>query len=103
MPTAQTLHRLRGGVQIRLNVETSVVGMALVEVQRAGRAVRGFSAAEADPIKGNVLGAVASWRGGTMASVSGLAAGGEAVALKVTLVDAELFAIRVRCSEDGGE
>ena len=95
---AVVLPRLRGGVVVQLNLETSVVGFAAVEVQRHGRAVPGYSLNESDPIQGNVLDAVASWGGARRGSLSPLLGGG-AVSLKVALTDAKLFAVRVVCGQ----
>jgi hypothetical protein len=45
-----------GGASIGLNVETSVAGFALVEVQREdGSAVPGMALADAAPIRGSAL------------------------------------------------
>ena len=95
---AAVLPRLRGGVVVQLNLETSVVGFAAVEVQRHGTAVPGYSLSESDPVQGNVLDAVASWGGARRASLSPLLGGG-AVSLKIALTDAKLFAVRVVCGQ----
>ena len=95
---AVVLPRLRGGVVVQLNLETSVVGFAAVEVQRNGRPVLGYSLNESDPIQGNLIDAVASWGGARRASLSPLLGGGT-MSLKVALTDAKLFAVRVVCGQ----
>ena len=88
---------LAGGVQLRLNVETSVAGFVVVEVlDRKGDPVAGMAAGDADRIKGSAVGAVASWQQGALATLSRLA--GQPVQLRVLMADARLFAIRLACA-----
>ena len=88
---------LVGGVQLRLNVETSVAGFVVVEVlDRKGEPVAGMAAGDADRIKGSTVGAVASWQQGALATLSRLA--GQPIQLRVLMADARLFAIRLACA-----
>ena len=89
---------MAGGVQLRLNVETSVVGGVSVEVQYKGKAVQGMDLASSDQIKGNSLGAVASWSNGLLSSLYKLA--GQKVQLVVTMNDAKLFSVELGCAQD---
>jgi hypothetical protein len=81
-----------GGVQLFVNMQTSVVGFVAVEV--VGE--EGLSLAEADPLKGSAINAVASWGHGATASLSRLA--GKEVAFKVAMADAKLFSLRLGCA-----
>lgn len=107
-----------GGVTLGLNVETSVAGFALVEVQQVspflanpclpqpcsdepstallqhGVNVSGMSLSDAVPIRGSALSAAPSWKSG--ASLTTLA--GTEITLKIALTDARLFAVRIGCS-----
>lgn len=84
------------GVVVRVNHLTSVVGFVVIEVQDTnGFAIPGFAMADADPLKANSIDSVASWQGGQMASLSGLA--GKEIVFKVGLADAKLFAIKLEC------
>ena len=87
---------LEGGVQLLLNMETSVVGFVAVEVLQAGAPVEGMSAAESDVAKGSSVRAVGSWGGGSLRTLSHLA--GQQVQLHVVMADAKLFAIRLACA-----
>ena len=88
--------RLVGGVELRANVETSVVGFVAIEVLRGGRALDRFK--RADRLKGSAINAVASWDDGTTASISALA--GSLVSLRVTMADSKLYSLRLACSSD---
>jgi hypothetical protein len=89
---------LKGGVQLLLNVETSVVGFVAVEVLEAASAlpVAGMSAADSDVIKGSSVHAIASWGAGKLRTLSHLA--GQDVKLRVVMADAKLFAVRLACA-----
>ncbi len=86
--------RLVGGVELLVNMETSVAGFVAVEVLSGGRAIVGFD--RADRLKGNAIAAVASWDEGATASLSALA--GTAVSFRVTLADAKLYSLRLACA-----
>lgn len=86
---------LTGGVQLLLNVETSVAGYAVVEVVGALTSEL-MTLESSDPIKGSSVSAVASWGGGALASLSGLA--GKKVQFKVAMADARLFSIKLACA-----
>ena len=64
-----------GGVQLKLNVETSVVGFVTAEVQQGGGAVKGMELASSDQTKGSSVLAVASWSDGQLSSLYKLAGG----------------------------
>jgi len=79
------------GRQLRLNLETSVAGTVLVEILgEEGTAVPGFSAGEADPIKGNYIERVVTWRG--REDVGALA--GQSIRLRFRMRDAKLYAFQ---------
>ena len=85
-----------GGVQLLLNVETSVAGFVAAEIMQQGAPVAGMELDQADQIKGNSVAAVASWGGGTLASLSKLA--GQQVQVRVAMTDAKLFSLRLACA-----
>ena len=89
---------IRGGVQLLVNMVTSVAGYVAIEVLKRGSPVEGHAMAEADRLKGGAVGAVASWQNGRLASLSSLA--GERIALRVALVDAKLFSVRLDCDSE---
>ena len=62
-------------MQLKLNVETSVVGFVTAEVQQGGGAVKGMELASSDQIKGSSVLAVASWSDGQLSSLYKLAGG----------------------------
>ena len=85
-----------GGLEVRLNLLTSVVGSVFVELQdESGVAIPGYSLAEADPLRGNFISKAATWREGT-STISSLA--GRTVRFRLAMVDSSLFAIEVRCA-----
>jgi hypothetical protein len=85
-----------GGVQLRLNVETSVVGFVVTEVQQGGKAVEGMELDLSDQIKGSSVGAVASWSGGQLSSLYKLA--GQTIQIAVAMNDAKLFSVELGCA-----
>ena len=86
-----------GGVQLFVNMQTSVVGFVAIEVVvDGGKPAAGYSLARADQLKGSATNAVASWGAGQVASLSHLA--GQEIALKVTMADAKLFSLRLGCA-----
>ena len=97
--TVRTL-RVTGGVELRVNTRTSVVGSVAVGVAgAAGAAAAAFALALAVPTQGNALGAVASWAGAGgnfTASLSVLA--GQRVAFEVAMTDAKLFSLELGCA-----
>ena len=56
----------------------------------------GFAACESDPIRGNTLGAAASWGGGVRRVLSEWS--GRNVSLEVVVVAAKLFSLQFNCS-----
>jgi hypothetical protein len=100
--------------QLLLNIITSVAGYAAVAVEAAdGRPPPpslDCDLAHANRITGNTLAGVASWSTPQLLSSSGASAGtvvpvtslgawaGRVVRLRVEMVDAKLFATRVKCS-----
>ena len=87
--------RLVGGVELHVNMETSVVGFVAIEVLQDGRVLDGFS--RPDRLKGSAIGAVASWDEGATASLSALA--GSAVSFRVTMADSKLYSLRLACGD----
>ena len=79
------------GKQLKLNFSTSAAGTLKVEIQTAaGRQIEGFTLEDADETFGNELDRTVSWGGS--ADVSRLA--GQAVRLRFTLSDADLYAFK---------
>ncbi|MCB1061844.1 MAG: hypothetical protein KDN20_02855 [Verrucomicrobiae bacterium] len=79
------------GKELALNFSTSAAGGIRVEIQDVeGKAIPGFSLAEAREQIGNEIERVVSWKGGS--DVSSLA--GKAVRLRFELKDADLFAFK---------
>ena len=79
------------GRQLDINFATSAAGTLKVEIQTpSGRPIPGFSLAEADETFGNELDRSVTWQGST--DVSQLA--GTPIRLRVTLSDADLYAIK---------
>ena len=116
---ASNTTRVSGGVELLVNMQTSVAGYVAIEVlsqpalprpidsidqsatgsarsHESLRPVGGFSLAEADHLKGSAIGAAASWQAGRLASLSALA--GRRVALRVAMVDAKLYSLRMVCA-----
>ena len=92
------LWKLTGGVQLVVNMQTSVAGFVAIELQgENGLALPGYSLDEADKLKGNALDAVASWRNGSLASLSLLA--GTNVSVRAVLPSAKLFSIKLACAD----
>ena len=83
-------------VQLRLNVQTNVVGFVAVELlpSGGGSSLVGFGRNESDIIVGNFLARPATWRGGN-ASVNALA--GRAVQLHVMFAAARVFSFQFVC------
>ena len=85
-----------GGAQLYINVETSVAGFVIAEIIHHGAPVEGMELNQADQIKGNSVGAVASWGRGTLSSLSKLA--GQQVEVRMVMMDAKLFSLRLACA-----
>jgi hypothetical protein len=81
------------GKELALNVATSAVGSVKVEIQDLrGQPVPGFALRDCEPIWGDEIERVVSWKNG--ADVSKLS--GKAVRLRFVLKDADLYSIRFR-------
>ena len=89
-----------GGVELSLNVETSVSGFVAVEIQRKGTPVRGMELHASDMIKGSSVAAAATWGHGRRQSLSALA--GEQVQVRVAMADAKLFSMELGCKTRPG-
>ena len=96
---------VHGGVELHVNLESSVVGFAAIELVQGCKEqgdpsscepVPGFELASSDRLRGNAISAVASWLQGGMASLSSLA--GQRVAMRVQLADAKLYSLRLACA-----
>ena len=84
---------LFSGDRLELNVDTSAVGDARVEILGAdGKPVTGFSLAEADMVQGNFLRKVVTWAGKSDVS----RAAGQPVQLRFVMRAAKLYAIQFR-------
>ena len=90
---------------IAVNAKTSVAGFVQVGVRApfgvshpaATAAASPFRLCNADPLRGNMLGATASWGGGAARALPGTAWTGGVVQLEVVLVAAKLFSLQFRC------
>ena len=79
------------GSKLKLNFATSAAGTLKVEIQDArGRPIPGYSLPEADETFGDEIDRTVSWNGS--ADVSRIA--GQAVRLRFTLQDADLYAFQ---------
>ena len=84
------------GRTLRLNVSTSAVGSARVEIQNGdGTPIKGFSLDECSLVYGDKLEAAVNWRAGS--DVSSLA--GKPVRLRFVLKDADVYAFRFTASK----
>eukprot|EP00038_Savillea_parva_P008938 m.180164 g.180164 ORF g.180164 m.180164 type:complete len:634 (+) comp14943_c0_seq1:174-2075(+) len=86
-------HTSTGGASIGLNIETSVAGYALVEVQQNGVPVPGMTLNDSVPIRGSAIGATPMWHSGSLNNLAG-----QEITLKIAMADARLFAVRIGCS-----
>lgn len=82
------------GNSLELNVQTSVAGHVRVELLRNGKPIPGYSADDADPIKGNFIAKTVTWNG--QSDVSSLA--GEPVQVRFMMRDAKLYAFQFMAS-----
>ena len=100
-------------LQLVVNMITSVAGYVAVEVLAADGEPRQpgdarYAMSNADRLKGNAITAVASWswsegaagKTDRISTISGWS--GRSITLRVELVDAKLFSIKVRCQEGAG-
>lgn len=85
-----------GGVELLLNLETSVAGFAAVEVQVDGVAVEGMELESSDITKGNAIAAVCSWGAGALGTLSALA--GKEVQIRVAITDARVYSLKLACA-----
>eukprot|EP00040_Diaphanoeca_grandis_P030387 m.179576 g.179576 ORF g.179576 m.179576 type:complete len:633 (-) comp31981_c0_seq2:690-2588(-) len=84
-----------GGVVLKANHVTGVVGFVAIQVQDCeGTPLPGFTTA--DLLRGNSLDSVASWNEGTTASLSSLS--GSCVRFQVTMADAKLYSLTLGCA-----
>ena len=92
--------RITGGVELVVNMETSVVGSVTLglRVGGGGAVATGFTLGASDALVGSAVAAVASWSGGALASLSSLA--GQEVSVVAALSDAKLFSLRMRCAPE---
>ena len=95
-PSMPGLTQLNAQLQLRLNVQTSVVGFVAVELLEPGAAtaVAGFAHRDADIIVGNFLERPVTWRGGN-ATINAL--GGRSVQLRVLFAAAKIFSFQFVC------
>jgi hypothetical protein len=85
-------------LQLRFNLQTSVVGFVaveLVEPGASGAALPGFARSDADIIVGNFLERPATWSGGN-ATINAL--GGRNVQLRVLFAAAKVFSFQFVCA-----
>lgn len=81
------------GSRLELNLDTSAGGVGRIEiVDESGRPVPGFAMADADPLNGNSVRMVATWRGNR--DVSALS--GQVVRLRMRMRGAKLYAFQFR-------
>lgn len=79
-----------------LNVQTSVIGVVLVELRHNGVAAKGYSLAEADGVVGNFLDKVVSWDHGRRVALPDGALSG--LSVKVAMADARVFSLSMVCA-----
>ena len=86
---------------LAVNAKTSVAGFVQVGVlapSGGGAATYiPYRLCNADPLRGNMLSATASWGGGVARALPGNAGTAGAVQLEVVLVAAKLFSLQFRC------
>ena len=92
MPQLVTVSlRVPTGSRLYLNVKTSNVGFAVVELRGInGTPLPGLALGDSDPIRGNSLAAGASWGNGTRRALHVPA---QAAAVVVAMADAQLFSL----------
>ena len=87
--------------RISVNFQTSVVGSVKIEVMPSSAAApaahAGLGMADADPLVGSAVDAVATW-GGRATTALPTAMEGKTVILRVEMIDAQLYAIRIECA-----
>ena len=95
----KNITHIKGGVELIVNTETSVVGKVSVGIlDQKGKSISGFSIEDADPIQGNTVDAVASWGGGVIASLSNLSTA--SIQIQVAMRDAKLYSLELRCARN---
>ena len=92
MPQLVTVSlRVPTGSRLYLNVKTSNVGFAVIELRGTnGAPLPGLALGDSDPIRGNSLAAGASWGNGTRRALHVPA---QAAAVVVAMADAQLFSL----------
>ena len=96
----QPRYMVDGGIVLRVNIKSSVAGLAMFEVRDAsGAPVPGRTLADADPIRGNYMSKTVKWAGSSSLSFLGDVPNGRAIRVHGAMVDAELFSIELSCSE----
>jgi len=80
------------GNSLHLNVQTSMAGGMQVELLRDGEPIAGYSAAEADVIRGNFIDRTVTWNGSS--DVSALA--GSPIQLRFVMRDTKLYAFQFK-------
>ncbi len=90
-------------IQLWLNVETSVAGQVVLQVQdpASGQPFPGWAASDAVPLKGNSIRRLASWKGGNVSDWAPFASRPAGVVINATVVRAKLYAWEWRCGEPG--
>jgi hypothetical protein len=83
------------GKKLELNYSTSAAGSVRVEIQDAdGKPVPGFAASDAQPLTGDALDQVVTWKNAGEDKLATLA--GKPVRLRFLLADADLYSFRFR-------
>ena len=91
---------LEGGIVLRVNVKTSVAGLAMFEIRDAsGAPVLGRTLAEADPIRGNFMQKEVKWAGSNSLSFLSDIPHGRAIRVHGAMADAELFSLELVCED----
>jgi hypothetical protein len=84
------------GERLALNYATSAAGSVQIELQdESGQPIAGFAQQDMEPLYGDELDAVVTWKSG--ADVSSLA--GKTVRLRIVLKDADVYALRFQAAD----
>ena len=81
-----------------LNVQTSVIGVVLVELHHNGVVAKGYSLAEADGVVGNFLDKVVSWDHGRRVALPRADGALSGLSVKVAMADARVFSLSMVCA-----
>ena len=87
------------GKSLELNVQTSVAGHVLVELLHNGESIQGYSASDADLVKGNFIAKTVTWNG--QSDISSLV--GKSVQVRFVMRDSKLYAFQFMANSDNSD